>query len=155
MTNESRNAVFKLKSRDVVGAENEYKEMIWGMMMEATYDDGTVSLAALIDGTTSIYDSVDGNTLGSGKHDDVAGLASAIVNGADLFFAGYAESVKDFPVPESGNVHFYFLSDTAILKTDAAEEELLEEHDHPLAPLYHTMQLLMSIAHEKSDTNAA
>jgi hypothetical protein len=154
MTAESRNKVFKLKSKDVVGAENEHAEMVWGIMMEATYDDGTLSALALINGTTSLLNSKGNDIIGAEKHDDVAGLAAAIVNGGDLFFTGYGEATKETPMPDANNVHFYFLTDNAIIKTDQAEEELLEEHDHPLAPLYHTMQLLMSVAQEKMDEAA-
>jgi len=154
MTTESRNAVFKLKSKDVVGADNEHSEMVWGIVMEATYDDGTLTAVALIDGTASLLNSKGDDITGAGKHDDVAGLASAIVNGGDLFFAGYGEAVTETPMPDANNVHFYFLTDTAILKADQAEEELMEEHDHPLAPLYHTMQLLMSVAQEKMEEAA-
>lgn len=154
MTTESRNAVFKLKSRDVVGVDNEHAEMVWGIVMEATYDDGTLSAVALIDGTANLLNSKGNDILGADKHDNIAGLSSAIVNGGDLFFAGYGEEVKETPVPDANNVHFYFLTDTAILKTDQAEEELMEDHDHPLAPLYHTMQLLMSVVQEKMEDAA-
>lgn len=139
-----REQAFKMKSKDFIGEEGVHDEAIWGLMMEITYEEGSLSVLSLIDGTASLYFSNGGGVIGSEQHEHIAGLSSAIASGSGIFFSDYAEETKEFPLPETDHVHFYFLSDAKTLKTNGFSEDDLDDDLLPLSPLFHTMHMLIA-----------
>lgn len=145
-----RHHALTCKSKDAFGAgTGMHPSAIWGLVMEVSYDDGTISVVSLIDGTASMYISTGGGIIGAGEDDNIGGLSSTIASGGGTFFARYGEPVTDFPVPATDHVHFYFLSDAAVLKTDEYTETALGEDTLPLSPLFHAMHVLISMMQQE------
>lgn len=139
-----RNTAFKTKSKDFLGADGTHEDAIWGIIMEISYPEGSLSLLSRVDGTASLFFSNGGGVIGSEEHEHIAGLSSAIASGSGVFFSEYAEPTKDFPLPEAENVQFFFMSDSQILKTGEFSENDLGEDLLPLSPLFHAMHMLIA-----------
>lgn len=144
----TRDQIFAMKSTDFIGENNVHEEAIWGVAMEISYEEGSLTLLSLIDGTASLYFSNGGGVFGAEQHDHIAGLSSAIASGSGIFFSDYAEETRDFPVPEADHAHFYFFSDAKIMRTDGFPEGDLGEDQLPLSPLFHAMHMLIATIQE-------
>lgn len=147
-THPLRDLAFTLKSKDILGSDDTHPQAIWGVIMETAYEAATVTLFSMVDGTTSLYFSNGGGIIGSGAHEHIGGLSSSIASGSGLFFSAYATPVTKFPYPAPDHVHFYFLSDSQILKTNELNEEELGEDAYALSPLFHTMHMLIASIQE-------
>ena len=116
----------------------------WAVALETAYEDMTFMAICLLDGSASLYVSEGGSIIGAGEHEHVAGFASAIAQGAGLFFTAYATPARQYPKPKKDHAHFYFVTDKGALKTPEILEEDLGENRHPLSPLFHAMHALIS-----------
>lgn len=148
-TLELRRKVLAAKSKDVFGETGMHPSAIWGVVMDVTYDDGTITVVSLIDGTASLYVSTGGGIIGAGEDEQIGALSSSVASGAGMFFARYGAQVKDYPVPAEDHVHFYFLSDAQILKTAEYHEDELAGDGAPLSPLFQTVHTLISLMQEE------
>lgn len=143
-----RELAFATKSKDIFGNDDTHPEAIWGVIMETAYEDFSLTLVSLVDGACSLYISNGGGVIGAGEHAHVAALSSSIASGSGIFFSAYAAPVTEFPYPSPDHVHFYFLSDSQILKTVELSEEELGEDAYPLSPLFHAIHLLIGSMRE-------
>ena len=127
------------------------KPRVWGVLMETGYDVGTASLVALADGTTSLYYSTGGGMLGSGEFSPVAQASKALVAEAEQHIDGLL-ATEDFPLPEAGQVRFYFMTYNGFLQAATTEKDLASGK-HALSPLYHlaheTLTQLRLLAEKK------
>jgi len=74
--------------------------VIFGLLMDTTYSNGTATLAAFGDGTVSLYLSTGGGILGSGRHEAVAVAALRLLVVAERYLAAFAPSDADELPPE-------------------------------------------------------
>jgi hypothetical protein len=102
--------------------------MDWGI------SSGTTTVVALSDGNASVYLSSGGGYMGG------APSHASIREAAQRMVALAAESqtlmraTNDYPLPKSGEVIFYLLTDAGVFTTSASEEDL-SSHRHPLSRL--------------------
>jgi hypothetical protein len=108
---------------------------IWGMLMETGYGNATATLFALMDGTTSLYLSSGGGVIGGQAHDSVRAANAAFLSVANQM-SHYLVATNAFPLPETGGVIFYGLTDSGVV-TGSAPEDDLGHGRHPLSPLFH------------------
>jgi hypothetical protein len=149
-TLEMRRKLLASQSKDVFGETGMHPSAIWGVVMDVTYDDGTITVVSLVDGTANLYVSTGGGIIGAGEDEHIGGLSSTIASGGGMFFARYGKAVKEYPMPAINHVHFYFLSDAKILKTDEFLEDELAEDKAPLSPLFQTVHTLISTMQEEA-----
>jgi len=133
-----RDRILNLNPSDLGFMPAEDKPRVWGVLMETGYDVGTASLVALADGTTSLYYSTGGGMLGSGDYNPVAQASKALVAEAEHHIHQLL-ATKDFPLPESGQVRFYFMTYNGFLQAATTEKDLASGK-HVLSPLYHLAQ---------------
>ncbi len=114
------------------------KPGVWGVLIETGYEVGTASLVALADGTTSLYYSTGGGMLGSGGYSPVARASKALVAEAE-HHTGQLLTTEDFPLPEAGQVRFYFMTYNGFLQTETTEKDLASGN-HALSSLYQLAQ---------------
>ena len=113
-------------------------ERVYGVLMETGYDAAVVTVVSLLDGTTSMYVSTGGGTIGAGEHGPVAEATRAFVALAQVF-VGQTEPTTDFDLPGVGRVRFHALTVGGGRTAEAAEEDLGRGR-HPLSPLLHAGQ---------------
>ncbi len=91
--------------------------MDWGMGSD------TVTVVALSDGSASIYLSSGGGSLGGIGQEPIRNAAKKAVT-----LAGEVQSqmkeVKAFPLPATGQVQFYALTDAGVYSASASESDL-------------------------------
>ena len=113
-------------------------ERVYGVLMETGYDAAVVTIVSLLDGTTSMYVSTGGGTIGAGEHEPVAEATRAFVALAQVF-VGQTEPTTDFDLPGLGRVRFHLLTVGGGRTAEAAEDDLGRGR-HPLSPLFHAGQ---------------
>jgi hypothetical protein len=84
---------------------------------------GVYSLVVLADGTTSLYFSTGGGIIGAGEHASVRQAAAAMLTEANRL-RSETKLTESTPLPSSGQVVFYLLSNTGTLTGSGAEAEL-------------------------------
>lgn len=146
---EIRRKILTSKSKDLFGESGMHPLAIWGVVMDVTYDDGTITIISLVDGTANLLVSSGGGIIGAGEDEHIGGLSSTIASGGGMFFARYGKAVKDQPMPQPEHVHFYFLSDSQLLKTDEILEDDLGTDKSPLSPLFQTIHTLIATIQEE------
>ncbi len=120
----------------------------WGVIMETGYDAGSAMLVALADGTTSLYYSTGGGIIGSGGYSPVAEASKKLVSQADDYVRHYP-ATTDFPLPEVGQVKFYFMSYDGVRVAETTEDELTSGK-RTLSPLYQHAQASLKQLHQLS-----
>ena len=109
--------------------------MDWGMG-EA---NATVTVLAIFDGTASIYFSTGGGSIGGGQsHESIRAAAQrAVIIASEV--QPQVRKVTSYPLPKSGEVAFYLLSDAGVFSASATQADL-SAHRHPLSKLGSAMQ---------------
>lgn len=133
-----RSQAFSITRTEVGIPPLEKASTPWGVIMEMGYDGATVTLVAFAEGTASIYLSSGGGFIGGGEHQTIRNAAQAFVAAADEFKPQMI-ATTDFPEPRRGQTIFYLRTDDGVF-TAAASEKELGERRHPLAPLFHAAQ---------------
>jgi hypothetical protein len=105
----------------------------WGIVMDWVVTKGTATIVAISDGSASIYLSSGGGFLGGGGHESVRNAAKRMVAAA-VECQQTAHPTNIYPLPPSGTVNFYFLTDVGVLTASASEADL-RSHRSPLATL--------------------
>ncbi len=129
----------------------------WGVVMDFGHDKATITLFTLIDGTTSIYFSTGAGVLGGHGHKCVRQANAAFIAEANRSLA-LLKPCDECPIPATGQVVFYVLTDSGILTGGALRNDLGYRR-HPLANLFHagddviTQMRLVSQAAEKAPEN--
>jgi hypothetical protein len=108
---------------------------IWGVLMETTYPEATVTLVTLADGTVSLYFSNGGGIIGLGQHE---GPRKACVEFLSIAhnYLNQATPVNSFPLPAVGQTIFYFLTFDGAFMAEAKKVDL-GNNRLPLSLFFH------------------
>lgn len=146
-----RDQVLNLKS-EALGPEVADRKIL-GVVMETGYPQATVTLVAIADGTVSLYFSNGGGMIGLGGHDGPRKAGLQLISKAGSFL-GSLTPAKSFPLPAQGATHFFVLTRDGPLTGGALEKDLGMGR-HPLSPLFHAAQDVITqarLASEKRST---
>jgi len=106
----------------------------WAALMDWGMGSGTATVVAIADGTASVYLSSGGGSIGGGQsHESIRNAAKKMVTVA-AEFQPQMRATNFYPLPRSGEVIFYVLTDAGVFTATASEEEL-SSHRHPLSKL--------------------
>jgi hypothetical protein len=106
----------------------------WAALMDWGLGSGTVTIVAIADGTASVYLSSGGGSIGDGQsHESIRKAAQKMVSVA-AEFQPHMRATSSYPVPQTGHVVFYVLTDAGLFTASASEEEL-SSHRHPFSKL--------------------
>jgi hypothetical protein len=106
----------------------------WAALMDWGLSSGTATVVAIADGTASVYLSSGGGSIGGGQsHESIRNAAKKMVTVA-AEFQPQMRATNFYPLPRSGEVIFYLLTDARVFMVTASEEEL-SSHRHPLSKL--------------------
>jgi hypothetical protein len=106
----------------------------WGVLMETTYEEASVTIFALSDGNASIYLSTGGGFIGGVGHEAVRHAAIDMVRAAGTLVSLLSRT-ETYPVPDRGRTTFYLRTEAGVLTGGATERELAQRR-HALAPLF-------------------
>lgn len=123
------------RSRVELGLTKPYEATKpWGVLMEITYDEASVTVFALSDGNASIYLSTGGGFIGGVGHEAVRHAAVAMVRVAGSLVP-LLSPTETFPLPDRGRTIFYLRTEAGVLTGSATEKELAQRR-HALSPLF-------------------
>src|SRR5262245_6300635 len=135
MAADLRARALALKLQDLGLSASTYPHAIWGVLMETGLArGGAYSLVVLADGTTSLYFSTGGGIIGAGEHTSVRQASGAMLSEANRL-RNETKVTEATPLPSSGQVVFYLLSNTGTLTASGAEAALGGGKEH-LSPLF-------------------
>jgi hypothetical protein len=123
---------------------------VWGVLMETGYPEGVATLVAFGDGTASLYFSGGGGIIGAGEHAAVREATQAFLREADEHFAGFVPTATT-PLPAVGRVRFYLRTFEGTLVGDASEQDL-GDNRHPLSPVFHSGQSVITAMREATES---
>ena len=136
-----RNMVLNTKP-DSVGVKPKHTNEVWSVVMETGYPEAVASLVALADGTVSLYFSNGGGIIGLGPHAGPHRAAQSLLT-ASQQVSKQLKPTKSYPLPKSSFTRFYLLTSNGVLTAEAKEDDL-GNNRHPLSPLFHKGQELIS-----------
>jgi hypothetical protein len=106
----------------------------WAALMDWGVTNGTATIVAVEDGSASIYLSSGGGSIGGGQsHETIRRAAQKMVYVANEF-QPHMQATDTYPLPESGQVIFYVLTDAGVFTAKVSQEEL-SLHRSPLSKL--------------------
>lgn len=111
---------------------------IVALLMETGYREAVATLVAVADGTTSLYFSNGGGIIGAGAHETVAAANRRWLETGAEFLPQLAPLADPTP-PAEGMTQFVAVTRGG-LRGETAAETQLGEGGHPLAPLFHAGQ---------------
>jgi len=138
-----RNSALKA-SRAEIGLVHDYSgDLPWGAVMDWGMENGTTTVVAFSDGTASVYLSSGGGSIGGGQsHESTRKAAKDMVTAAvECREKTHATTVC--PLPRSGEVFFYLLTDKGVFTASATVKELMS-HTHPLSRIGDAAQNVIS-----------
>jgi len=113
------------------------------VVMDWAVTSGVATVVAVSDGSASIYYSSGGGSIGGG-------YARPVIRDAALHAVSIGSKLLDnmqltdnFPLPESGGVIFYIVTERGVF-TAKASVELLSTNRHPLSELGNSMQTIIT-----------
>jgi hypothetical protein len=106
----------------------------WGVIMETTYEEASVTVFAVSDGNASIYLSTGGGYIGGVSHEAVRRAAVNMVRVAGTL-ASLLSPAETYPLPDRGRTIFYVRTEAGVLTGGATEAELGQRR-HPLSELF-------------------
>jgi len=139
-----RDQALKLK-REKMGLPTPSKPTEpWAALMDwGLGSSGTATIVAISDGTASVYLSSGGGSIGGGQsHDSIRKAAQKMVSAAAEFQPDM-RAANSFPLPHTGQIIFYVLTDAGVFTATASEGEL-SSHRHPLSKLADAAQEIMT-----------
>jgi hypothetical protein len=122
----------------------------WGVVMDWGIKSGTVTVVAMSDGSASIYLSSGGGSLGGVGQEAIRNAAKRSVVLASTVQPEMKES-KSFPLPQTGYVGFYALTDSGVFSEQVPEADLRAGRS-PFSSLGNAMQEVITAyrIHEQS-----
>ena len=114
----------------------------WGVLMDIGYGDASVTVVAFADGNASVYLSNGGGFIGGFGHESVRSAAIAVVREAGRHLKALKPATTH-AIPGDGDTAFHVLTDAGVLTAVAPEQDLGEER-HPLSPLFHAGQRVIT-----------
>jgi hypothetical protein len=109
--------------------------LVFGVVMDTTYDAGTATLVVLADGTVSLYTSTGGGVIGEGAHKQVAAAAQRCLQVAEDHLGEFAEDGSD-SLPAAGGTLITLRTYSGPLSVRAPEDDLGHGR-HPASPVFH------------------
>jgi len=106
----------------------------WGVLMETTYEEASVTVFAVSDGNASIYLSTGGGFIGGVGHETVRRAAVNMVRVAGTL-ASLLSPAETYPLPDRGRTIFYVRTEAGVLTGGATEAELGQRR-HQLSELF-------------------
>ena len=106
----------------------------WGVLMETTYEEASVTVFAVSDGNASIYLSTGGGFIGGVGHEAVRRAAVNMVRVAGTL-ASLLSPAETYPLPDRGRTIFYLRTEAGVLTGGATEAELGQRR-HALSELF-------------------
>ena len=128
MTSDLRSLAFTVKPADIGISKEKLGDVVWGVVMETGYPDGSFSLIVMADGSTSLYYSNGGGIIGGGGHDSVRKVSKDYLLNAQSYYS-HGSIVNKYPRPNGGEVKFYFLTFDGIRAYTALENNLGGSND--------------------------
>jgi hypothetical protein len=114
------------------------------VVMDWAVTSGVATVVAVSDGSASIYYSSGGGSIGGGHaRRAIRDAALHAVSIASKFLDGM-QLTDNFPLPESGGVIFYIVTERGVLMAKAAAVGLLSTNSHPLSELGNSMQTIIT-----------
>lgn len=111
--------------------------------MDWALTSGVATVVAVSDGSASIYYSSGGGSIGGGHaRPAIRDAALHAVSIASKFLHGM-QLTDNFPLPESGGVIFYVVTERGVLMAKASVG-LLSTNSHPLSELGNSMQTIIT-----------
>lgn len=110
----------------------------WGVVMDWGLTDGTATVIALSDGEASVYLSGGSGYIGGQTHEAIRKAAQNVVSMA-AEFQPKMHATTTYPLPQSGDVTFYILTDNGTFTASASEEDL-KKNRNPLTKLANAAQ---------------
>ena len=117
----------------------------WGVLMDVSLLDGWASVLALSDGNPSLYLSNGFGYIGGGKREPIRKAGQSMVAMAAEFQPS-AHAAADYPLPQAGQVIFYFLTDVGVFTVSAPQDDLANSRV-PLSKLYLVGQEIATAYH--------
>jgi hypothetical protein len=101
----------------------------FGVLMDWGVKNGTVTVVAIVDGNASMYFSSGGGYLGGGQgHESIRVAAKSAVKAA-AEVQPLMQATKTYPLPQTGHVNFYALTDNGVFMTSATEQQLGDQQN--------------------------
>ena len=110
----------------------------WGVLMDWGVNNGTATVVAASDGSASVYFSGGGGYIGGKGQEPIRLAAQKAVEVARAVQLP-SQPTTDFPLPETGGVFFYFLTDAGVFTFRTSVQEL-NSPSHPLRTLGDAIQ---------------
>jgi hypothetical protein len=92
----------------------------WGVLMDWGVQSGTATVVAMADGSASIYLSSGGGSIGGIGKEPIREAAKRAVAAA-VQAKSSAHPTATYPLPHTGEVFFYFLTDDGVFTASASE----------------------------------
>ena len=115
----------------------------WAVVMDWGVPSGVATVVAVSDGTASIYYSGGGGSIGGAYARPAirdAALHAVSIAGK---FLDHMRLTDNFPLPETGGVAFYILTERGVF-TARASADLVSTNRHPLTELGNAMQTIIT-----------
>jgi hypothetical protein len=110
----------------------------WCVLMDINHVGVTLTVVAASDGAASLYFSNGGGYMGGIADEPIRRAAQKAVEVAGEM-QPLTHATTTFPLPREGEVTFYLLTDSGVLRVSAAQEDL-NSANHPLRKLGDAMQ---------------
>lgn len=114
----------------------------WGLVMDLVTRKGSLSVVAMVDGHASIYGGGGRFYLGGDSHQGVRSAARRAVEIANTMLP-LGQAQPDLPLPPTGTVSFYVMTDAGIQAATVSGRALEGGHDR-LSPLYLAVQQVVT-----------
>jgi hypothetical protein len=112
-------------------------------VMDWTAKSGVATVVAISDGSASIYYSRGGGSIGGGYGRPAIRNAALHAVSIASKFLDYMHLTDNFPLPESGGVIFYIVTERGVFMAKASVE-LVSTNRHPLSELGNSMQTIIT-----------
>jgi hypothetical protein len=113
----------------------------WGVVMDWGVVNGCATVVAFSDGNASLYLSGGGGAIGGKGVESIRNAAQRAVIAAAAV-QPQTQIAPAFPLPKTGEVSFYLLTDSGVFTSAATVEEM--GHGHPLAKVGGAMQQIIA-----------
>jgi hypothetical protein len=113
------------------------------VVMDWAVKYGVATVVAISDGSASIYYSGGGGSIGGGYGRPAIRDAALHAVSIASKFLEYMQLTDNFPLPESGGVTFYIVTERGVFIAKASVE-LLSTNRHPLSELGNSMQTIIT-----------
>ncbi|MEM9479497.1 MAG: hypothetical protein AAGA58_07580 [Verrucomicrobiota bacterium] len=128
-----REQVLKLNEKEMPRLKGK---PVWAVLMETGFPEAAYTLVAAADGAASLYFSNGGGIVGAGEHEKVRPASLKMVKMAEDYLK-HMKKVDKFPVVQPGKTTFYVVTPKGIFAYSAETDDLGEERDKKLSPLFY------------------